>query len=149
MALTERQLINSQLETMPMYGWRCGMFSLRAANSRHAANPEFVAGLRRGRLQRRARPDGLVSTATARILTLPHMQRLRSGVHDAYAAAAQAANGLAAMERAIDRGARLRGQAAMRERVSSMWAHYWALSNQYESERQRLLFLRGLDGGGL
>lgn len=115
------------LETLPLYGWRCGYYSLRPELARYSENPEFRAGVRDGRAQRRATP---IADAARLILGLPKLVSMRRSVQRAYGDAAYRAK-LAQREH------------AWRDGVGA-WDEWNRLSNEYQTERARLLRLRGV-----
>lgn len=146
---------NTQFEPLPQFGWRCGMNSLRPDLVRHAAHPEFLAGLRRGRAQRKSGPG--ISDAMGLILGLPVLRAMRQQIHAAYAEAAEADRRLASSYRAAARGAgqvssagrdigelRLSHADRAAESVAAYWAQHRRLSDAYEIEVNRLFSLRGL-----
>lgn len=143
-----------QFEPLPQYGWRCGMYSLRPELSRHATNPEFRDGLRRGRAQRQRRG---IAPSMALILGLPHLREMHSAIRAAYSDAADADRRLASAYRAAagaagqissmgrDIGAvRLANADRDAADVSELWAEHRRLSDEYAAEINRMCRIRGL-----
>lgn len=147
MALARREWVAGHLETMPEYGWRCGLRSLRPELERHSGNQEFLTGLRRARRHRRDYVDETVHIARRRILALPALRAARAQINESYHHLAYAEKNLAAFERAIARGSVFHGVGAMRDRVSEMRRAHEQKTAAYWSERQRLFALRGVSDG--
>lgn len=153
--ITTRKIdTRGQAEPLPMYGWRCGMYSLTPELARHGQNPEFLQGLRRGRAQRQ-KPG--MPAAFGLILGLPHMRQMRMKIQSAYADACGAQRRLDAGYRAAARGmgkmsclgrdmggAMVSKSDAEASYVAELWEKYNKLSSAYETERRRLLALRGI-----
>ena len=150
---------NSQFEPLPDYGWRCGFYSLRPELARHAAHPEFIAGLRRGRAQRKSNS---IPRATQLILGLPELVEQRRRIQSEYVDAAYRARLVAAQLRAAERNTGRMSSAGrdigavQRERAerdgAEVWDEHRRLSDAYAAEVNRLCRLRGMapyiTGGG-
>lgn len=142
---------NSQFEPLPDYGWRCGFYSLRPELARHAAHPEFIAGLRRGRAQRQR---DSIPRATQLILGLPALVEQRRRIQSAYGDAAYRTKLITAQLRAAERNTGRMSSAGrdigavQRERAeidgAEVWSEHRRLSDAYHAEVNRRCRLRGL-----
>jgi len=154
---TTREMLNDQYEPLPMYGWRCGMYSLEPELQRHRDNGEFMSGLRSGRKQRLAVGG---TQGLANILSLPNLREMRRSLQHLYndisyksklaASAARASiysnNRVSCIGRSYA-DAYLDKSDTIYAEAEGLQQEYNNLQNEYRTELERLCELRGIKSG--
>jgi hypothetical protein len=149
-----KQIGHGQYEPLPQYGWRCGFYSLTPELERHAKNPEFLTGLRRGRQQRCA-ISPVYAQALGLILCRRELRELRANIQSVYGEAMEADRRSACFARAAvyaggavscignSIGAsRMTESDRIGDEAEQLWAEYGRLNQVYEQRVKGLCAVR-------